>query len=41
MRFPLSQSVDNDKAQANYRDGVLELILPKRADAGERRLTIQ
>ncbi|WP_331838978.1 Hsp20/alpha crystallin family protein [Pandoraea sputorum] len=39
--FSLSQSVDKDKAQANYRDGVLELLLPKRADASRRELTIQ
>ncbi|MGR9577932.1 Hsp20/alpha crystallin family protein [Pandoraea sputorum] len=39
--FSLSQSVDKDKAQANYRDGVLELVLPKRADASRRELTIQ
>jgi HSP20 family protein len=39
--FSLSQAVDKDKAQANYRDGVLELVLPKRADAGQRELTIQ
>lgn len=39
--FSLSQAVDRDKAVANYRDGVLELVLPKRADAGQRELTIQ
>ncbi|MDM8358036.1 Hsp20/alpha crystallin family protein [Pandoraea communis] len=39
--FTLSQTVDKDKAQANYRDGVLELVLPKRTDGGQRELTIQ
>ncbi|VVE27270.1 Hsp20/alpha crystallin family protein [Pandoraea terrigena] len=39
--FSLSQAVDKEKAQANYRDGVLELVLPKLADAGQRELTIQ
>ncbi len=38
--FTLGQAVDEDKAQARYADGVLELTLPKKAAVASRRLTI-
>jgi HSP20 family protein len=33
--------VDEAKAQAKYADGVLELVLPKKATATNRQITIQ
>ena len=39
--FRLGYDVDEAKAQAKYADGVLELVLPKKANAGHRQLTIQ
>lgn len=39
--FRLGQEVDESKASAKYTDGVLELVLPKKAAAASRRLTIQ
>ena len=33
--------IDEEKASAKYADGVLELMLPKKAAAGTRRITIQ
>ena len=39
--FRLGQEVDEAKATAKYTDGVLELVLPKKAAAASRRLTIQ
>ena len=39
--FRLAQEVDQTKASAKYNDGVLELVLPKKAAANARRLTIQ
>ena len=39
--FRLEQEVDESKASAKYTDGVLELVLPKKAAANARRLTIQ
>lgn len=39
--FRLGQEVDETKASAKYTDGVLELVLPKKAAAASRRLTIQ
>ena len=39
--FRLGYDVDETKAQAKYADGVLELVLPKKANAGQRRITIQ
>ncbi len=38
--FTLGQVVDEDKAQARYADGVLELTLPKKTAVASRRLTI-
>lgn len=39
--FRLGHEVDEAKAQAKYADGVLELVLPKKANTGQRQLTIQ
>ena len=39
--FRLGQEVDQTKASAKYTDGVLELVLPKKAAANAKRLTIQ
>lgn len=39
--FRLGQDVDQSKASAKYSDGVLELVLPKKAAASTKRVTIQ
>jgi len=39
--FTLPQEVDESKAEAKYRDGVLELKLPKKAAAQRKQVTIQ
>jgi HSP20 family protein len=39
--FALGQDVDQEKAQAKYENGVLELRLPKKAAASTRTLTVQ
>jgi HSP20 family protein len=39
--FTLPQEVDDSKAQARFTDGVLELTLPKKAEAQRRQITIQ
>ncbi len=39
--FSLSQEIEEESAQAKYHDGVLELVLRKKAAAAARRLTIQ
>lgn len=39
--FRLGQEIDEATASAKYADGVLELVLPKKAVAGTRQLTIQ
>jgi len=39
--FTLPQEVDEAKAEATFRDGVLELTLPKKAAAQRRQITIQ
>jgi HSP20 family protein len=39
--FALPQEVDEDKAEAKFRDGVLELTLPKKAAAARRQVSIQ
>ena len=39
--FTLPQEVDESKAEAKFRDGVLELTLPKKAAAARRQITIQ
>ena len=39
--FSLPQEVDEVKAEAKYREGVLELTLPKKAAASRKQITIQ
>ncbi len=39
--FSLSQEIEEESAQAKYNDGVLELVLRKKAAAAAKRLTIQ
>ena len=39
--FSLPQEVDELKAEAKYREGVLELTLPKKAAALRKQITIQ
>jgi len=39
--FRLGYEVDEAKAQARYADGMLELVLPKKANTSHRQLTIQ
>jgi HSP20 family protein len=39
--FRLGTDIDQSAANAKYADGVLELILPKKADVAGRQLTIQ
>ena len=39
--FTLPQEVDEAKAEAKYRDGVLELTLPKKAAAARKTIAIQ
>jgi len=39
--FALAQDVDQEKAQAKYENGVLELTLPKKAATSTRTLSVQ
>ena len=39
--FALPQELDEGKAEAKFRDGVLELTLPKKAAAARKQITIQ
>ena len=39
--FTLAQDVDDAKATAKYKDGVLTLELPKKATSTSKRLTVQ
>jgi HSP20 family protein len=39
--FALPQELDEEKAEAKFRDGVLELTLPKKAAAARKAITIQ
>ena len=39
--FALPQELDEDRAEAKFRDGVLELTLPKKAAAARKAITIQ
>ena len=39
--FTLPQELDEDKVEAKYLDGVLELTLPKKAAAPRKQITIQ
>ena len=40
-RFSLPMAVDASKVSATYKDGVLELVLPKADEAKPRRIEIQ
>lgn len=39
--FSLPQEIDEAKVEARYRDGVLELTLPKKAAAARKQIAIQ
>jgi HSP20 family protein len=39
--FALPQELDEAKAEAKFRDGVLELTLPKKAAAARKAITVQ
>jgi HSP20 family protein len=39
--FALPQEVDESKAEAKFRDGVLELTLPKKQAAARKQISIQ
>jgi HSP20 family protein len=39
--FTLPQELDEAKAEAKFRDGVLELTLPKKGAAARKAITIQ
>ena len=39
--FALPQELDEDKVEAKFRDGVLQLTLPKKAAAARKAITIQ
>ena len=39
--FSLPQEIDEARAEAKFRDGVLELKLPKKAAAPRKKVTIQ
>ncbi len=39
--FQLEQDLDDEKAEARFTDGVLELMLPKRIANPSKRLTVQ
>lgn len=39
--FQLGQDIDESRASAKFTDGVLELVLPKKASKQARRLTIE
>lgn len=39
--FTLPQAIDESKAEAKYQDGVLYLVLPKKAGGSSRQITVQ
>ncbi len=39
--FALAQDIDETATQAKYADGILELMLPKKATASAKRISIQ
>ena len=39
--FTLPEELDEAKAEAKFRDGVLELTLPKKAEAARKQISIQ
>jgi len=38
--FPFAAPIDADQVKANYRDGVLEIVLPKAVDSRTRNISI-
>ncbi|HEX8009764.1 MAG TPA: Hsp20/alpha crystallin family protein [Casimicrobiaceae bacterium] len=40
-RFTLAHDIDEAKAEAKYRDGVLELTLPKKEASSAKQLTVK
>lgn len=38
--FALESEIDETQSQANYKDGVLELVLPKKATSAAKKLTV-
>jgi HSP20 family protein len=38
--IPLSASVDESKVEANYKDGVLEIIMPKKEEAKQKQIKV-
>jgi len=38
--FSLDSAVDEDKGKANYKDGLLELVLPKKSSGGTIKLKV-
>ena len=40
-RFALPQEVDETKAEARFNDGILELVLPKKAQVTGRKIAVQ
>lgn len=39
--FPFSSTIDADQVKAAYRDGVLEIVLPKAENARKRQIAIE
>ncbi len=39
--FPFSSTIDPDHMKAGYRDGVLEIVLPKAENARKREIAIE
>ncbi|MDT4854869.1 18 kDa heat shock protein [compost metagenome] len=39
--FTLACAVDESKVEASYKDGILALTLPKKADTSSKRIAIQ
>ena len=39
--FTVPVGVDSEKISASYRDGVLSVVLPKRAEAAPRKITVR
>jgi HSP20 family protein len=39
--FSLGSEIDQGKVEANYKDGVLQLTLPKKASSDVPRITVK
>ncbi len=39
--FPFASAVDPNKVRATYKDGILEIVLPKAENARERRIEVE